>query len=106
MRPEDILATTNATDEDITASEAEMKRHIEAAPPKRHRVPGADTDASEESAMWSLDEELVVWRPARDQSLFGHMHHYGRGLALVGGILSFSIALVRSLEPALRNLQK
>jgi len=107
MRPEDILASSNGTtDEEISASEDEMKRHIEAAPPKKHRIPGADTDASEESAMWSLDEELVVWRPARDESFLGRLFAYGRGLALIGAIVSFSVALVRSLEPGLRNLQK
>jgi hypothetical protein len=106
LRPEDKLAENNSTDEDISASEAEMKRHIEAAPQKRHRIPGADTEASEESAMWSLDEELVVWRPARDETIFGRFYSCGRGVALLSAILSFSVALVRSLEPALRNLQK
>jgi hypothetical protein len=106
QRPEDILQATNGTDQEISASEAEMRRHIEAAPAKKHRVPGADTEASEESAMWSLDEELVVWRPDKDQSIFGHVHAYGRGLALIAAIISFSIALIRSLEPSLRTLHK
>jgi hypothetical protein len=105
QRPEDVIREANATDEVISASEEEMKRHIEAAPPKKHRVPGADTDASEESAMWSLDEELVVWRPARKDSVFDNFSIYGKGLAASGALLSLCVALVRSLLPALRNLQ-
>jgi len=105
-RPEDIIKENDGNADLVSASEEEMKRQIEAAPQKKHRVPGADADAREESAMWSLDEELVVWRPARDQSIWGHLYSCGRGLALLGAILSFSMALIRSLQPALRNLQK
>jgi len=105
VRPEDILLASNGTEDEISANEDEMKRHIEAAPPKKHRVPGADTDASEESAMWSLDEELVVWRPARKESVFDNFSVYGKGLAASGALLSLCVALVRSLLPALKNLQ-
>jgi hypothetical protein len=106
QRPEDILAATNATDEEISASEAEMKRVVETASPRKHRVPGSEADASEESAMWSLHEELVVWRPTQDRSIVGSLGPYVRGLAFTGVVLSLCIAMVRSLESSLRTLKK
>jgi len=106
QRPEDILASGNSSEGEISASEAEMKRVVEAAPPKKHRVPGSETGADEESAMWSLHEELVVWRPTQKQTIVGGLGPYGRGLAFTGVVLSLCIAMVRSLDSSMRTLRK
>jgi hypothetical protein len=106
QRPEDLLAASNMTDDAISASEAEMKRMVEIAPPIKHRVPGSEADASEESAMWSLHEELVVWRPAQERSMVGGFGPYIRGLAFTGVVLSFCLAMVRSLDSSLKTLHK
>jgi len=106
LRPEDILATANGNDEEISASEVEMKRIVEATPPKKHRVPGSEADASEESAMWSLHEELVVWRPAKHQTIVGGFGSYARGLVFCGVVLSLCVAMLRTLDSSLRSLHK
>lgn len=106
QRPEDILATTNSTEDQISASEEEMKRLVAQAPPKKHRVPGSEVDATEESAMWSMDEELVVWRPIEGRSMFGSLLGFTRHIAFAGAVLSLSLALVRSIEPSIRSMQK
>jgi len=106
QRPEDILAISNVTEGEISASEAEMKRVVESAPPKKSRVPGVDTDAMEESAMWSLHEELVVWRPPEDRSIMSRLGTFGRGMACMGVAVSLCLAMVRSLDTSLRTLHK
>jgi hypothetical protein len=106
QRPEDILADSNSTEGEISASEAEMKRVVELAPPKKSRVPGVDTDAMEESAMWSLHEELVVWRPLEDRSIMSRLGTFGRGMACMGVAVSLCLAMVRSLDTSLRTLHK
>jgi hypothetical protein len=107
QRPEDLLAAVNGTDEDISASEDVMKQRIAEAPARKNRVPGVDTDADEESGMWILHEELVVWHSDTQQSTWAQsMIIGGREVALFAAVLSASIAMVRSLEPTLRNLQK
>merc|ERR1719269_445440 len=57
QRPEDLIVSGQLTEEQISANETEMKRVVAAAPPVNHRIPGSEADASEESAMWSMDEE-------------------------------------------------
>jgi hypothetical protein len=112
QRPEDLMTGGDISEDDISANETVMKRVLEEAAPVKHRVPGSETLASEESAMWSMHEELVVWRPAGEP--VGHwwfsthpMKGFGgRMIAMFGAVLSLSIALVRSLEPALGNSQK
>jgi hypothetical protein len=106
MRPEDILSAENSTGDQISASEDLMKSVVEAAPPRKHRVPGSEACASEESAMWSLHEELVVWRPAQDRSMNGRLGSYGRGLAFVGVVMSLCIVMKRSLDSSLKSLRK
>merc|ERR1719401_1513250 len=90
LRPEDILKEMNVTEGDIAASEASMKQFIEAAAPAKRRVPGATLEIKEESGMWSLDEELVVWRPVQHQSTKGTVV---RRVAFIGTALSFAVAL-------------
>merc|ERR1719198_362179 len=106
QRPEDLLQSSSVTEDALSANETEMKRIVEEAPAHRNRIPGSETDASEESAMWSMHEELVVWRPANEP--FGQSMNSvgGRMVALLGAVVSLSIALVRSLEPALKLTQK
>jgi len=110
QRPEDLIITGSASEDDISANETVMKQVVADAAPVKHRVPGSETLAHEESAMWSMHEELVVWRPPNEP--VGHwyfsMHSMasGRIIAMLGAVLSLSFALVRSLEPALANSQK
>jgi len=109
QRPEDLIIAGHATENDISANETVMKQVVADAAPVKHRVPGSETLASEESAMWSMHEELVVWRPANEP--VGHWWFSthpmksvsGRMLAMLGAVLSLSIVLVRSLEPGLNG---
>lgn len=105
QRPEDLIKNSNANEHDLSANETVMKSVVAAAVPGKQRTPGSEPDADDESAMWSMHEELVVWRdPALSQgSVFSR---YARPLVMVGAVVSMSVALVRSLEPALRNLEK
>jgi hypothetical protein len=108
QRPEDLLAG-NHTEDDISANETVMKAIVAAAPVQKHRIPGSEVGAGEESAMWSMHEELVVWRPANEPvgawwfSTRSMHSANGRAFALVGAVLSLSIVLVRSLEPGLNG---
>merc|ERR1719267_239527 len=65
-RPEDMIVSGDATGEDLAANETVLQQIVADAAPVKHRVPGSEALASEESAMWSMDEELVVWRPATE----------------------------------------
>jgi len=103
---EDVLELMNGTNEEVAAaSETQMRAVVEAAPPLKNRIPGSEAGALEESGMWSMEEELVVWHQANDPQLWGGLLAQGRfrGVALIGAALSLSVALVRSLEPALRS---
>merc|ERR1719198_655825 len=110
QRPEDLLEAGSVTEDVLSANETEMQRIVAAAPPVKHRIPGSEAGAIEESAMWSMHEELVVWRPPSEPvgawwfSTNSVSSVRGRAVALVGAVLSLSIALVRSLEPALKGL--
>jgi hypothetical protein len=107
QRPEDLMASGQFTENDIAANETVLKQFVEQAVPVKHRVPGSETLASEESAMWSMDEELVVWRDANEPvgdwwfSTHPMKSVSGRMIGMLAAIMSLSIALVRSLEPAL-----
>jgi len=103
---EDMLELLNGTNEEVAAaSETQMRAVVEAAPPLKHRIPGSEAGALEESGMWSMEEELVVWHQANDPREWGRLLAQGhiRGVAMIGAALSLSMALVRSLEPALRS---
>merc|ERR1719247_2154637 len=62
VRPEDLLESGTVTEDDISLNETEMQKVIASANPVKHRIPGSEADAIEESGMWTMDEELVVWR--------------------------------------------
>jgi hypothetical protein len=99
---EDVIEALNGTDEEVpAASEADMQRVVDAAPPLKHRIPGSEAAAHEESGMWSMEEELVVWHAPHEPQQWGHLSALGqfRGVTLVGAALSLSIALVRSITP-------
>merc|ERR1719401_1088464 len=98
-RPEDLLLGSNVTSEELSASAEVMQQHIEAAPARKLRDPGAEGDVQEESGMWSLDEEMVVWRHVEQPSTGTTSKH----IALSAAVLSFAIALVRRIELALRH---
>merc|ERR1719506_1963723 len=95
------MAVSNGTEE-ISASQDEMHRVVAEALPLKRRTPGSESNADEESGMWSMDEELVVWR-APHQAQPVHMAAF-RGVAVIGAVLSVGVALFRSLEPALAML--
>jgi len=84
-----------------------MKQTIADAASGRKRIAGDEADATEQSGMWSLHEELVVSSSTTQQptkSQFGFIG--GKEIVLFGAVLSFSIAVVRSLEPAWKGLSK
>merc|ERR1719159_111612 len=102
VRPEDLLESGQVSEDDISVNETEMQRIVAEAPPVRHRTPGAEAAAIEESGMWTMDEELVVWRDP--SSAAGGSSAFGRSFAFVGAIVSLSIALVRSLDSTVKSL--
>jgi hypothetical protein len=102
VRPEDLLESGAVTEDDISVNETEMQRIVGEALPVRHRVPGVEADAIEESGMWTMDEELVVWRDPSRQALGSSFS--GRSLAFVGAVVSLSIALVRTFDSTLKGL--
>jgi hypothetical protein len=108
-RPEDII-TAGATEQDISANETVMKETVASAPARKNRVPGVEEAASEESAMWSMEEELVVWRSQSEGSWYLSTHPEslvnGRALAMLGAVVSLSVALVRNLDIGLRESRK
>jgi len=106
MHPQEFIRTKNVTAASLSTNETDWQRHVDAAPPQKLRVPGSEAQADEESAMWSMHEELVVWRPPSQTG--GEWWLYsagGRALVMAAAVASLSLALVRNLEPALKNLQ-
>jgi len=103
QRPEDIMNAFNATDADATtASDAEMARIVADAPALKKRTQGAETHASEESALWSMDEELVVWRAPQEAQVESG-YGFFRGAAMLGAAASLTVAIVRGGELASRG---
>mmetsp|Transcript_121077 Transcript_121077/g.189950 ORF Transcript_121077/g.189950 Transcript_121077/m.189950 type:complete len:564 (-) Transcript_121077:68-1759(-) len=106
QRPEDILeANPDATD-DIAATPEVMKQTFAEALPPKQRIPGVEVDATEESGMWRLDEELVVWHiPAEvaERKAVGVLSL--RGAVFFGVVVSLCVAIRRSFSPALVHLQ-
>merc|ERR1719181_1706134 len=107
-RPEDILEVNGVNTDELAANETEMKRFIDQQAAPKHRVPGSETHADEESAMWSMHEELVVWRPpnqpmgrwwfSASTSPFS-----GRALAFVGAVASLSVRQVAHRHEPVRE---
>merc|ERR1719316_1766355 len=54
QRPEDLIIAGHVTENELSANETVMKQVLADAAPVKHRVPGSETLASEESAMWSM----------------------------------------------------
>jgi hypothetical protein len=102
-RPEDKLKAETASPDDIACPADEMRRIVEAATPKKARVPGSDMDAESESAMWSLHEELVVWQRVGERSSSTYpstdLFAFARGVASIGAVLSIAIAIIRHASP-------
>jgi hypothetical protein len=100
QRPEDIRAAEGSAAH-LVVNKSVMRDVVEGSAPSKRRIPGAEADASEESGMWAMHEELVVWRqPAELRTPL--LMDYSQPLILVGAVVSLSIALVRTLEPSLR----
>jgi len=80
-----------------------MEQIVAAAPPRKlQQLSKLDADAVEESPMWSLDEELVVWSP---KTWYGQLlwrlvsvYQYGREIVFALAVVSFSIALANSFK--------
>merc|ERR1719272_2474053 len=97
--------TANETGYTPTAKKAEMQRIVDEAPERKSRTPGSQALIHEESAMWSMHEDLVVRRPAKQLAEDSSSWVSGRAFVMVVAVASMSIALVRNLKPALENLQ-
>jgi hypothetical protein len=100
QRPEDILQSSNASRMVLTADETEMAKIVAEAPALKERLDNITTNAMEESAMWSMHEELVVHRdPLSNQqqlSLSGLLMKSVRGIAMVAAVWASALALFRS----------
>merc|ERR1719454_2623375 len=104
-RPEDLIREGEVDIEELAVDEAEMEKLIGLQGAPKHRTPGVEALAHEESGMWSMHEELVVsstLKQPRSRGWFSSslIPFTGRALAFVGGVVSVSVALVRSLESA------
>jgi len=102
---EDVILKSNATAYNATVAEAEMRRVVDAAPAQKSRIPGSELLAHEESAQWSMHEELVVRRPAKQPVAESSSWFSGRAFVMVIAVVSMSVALARNMQPALKNLQ-
>jgi len=106
-RPQTAEAWMQEGNRDFAANQTEMKNYI--AMPVPHQRRATETGALDEvltmeSAMWTMEEELVVFRdaPALELQGFGaSMAPWIRGLMFMGAIVSASLALVRSVDPKL-----
>jgi hypothetical protein len=93
------------------ASKEVMEEIVAAAPPRQVQKLSkidAEPSAAEESPMWSLDEELVVWYP---RTWYGKLlwrltsvHQYGRAIVLALAAVSFSISLASSFRCATASI--
>jgi hypothetical protein len=97
QRPEDLLFQENMTEDQISANEEMMRQVIDSAPAPKIRTAGAEATALEESAMWSLHEELVVHKaaplalPQAASQSAGHC-----GMIMFGAVVSGIVALMQS----------
>jgi len=101
-RPEDMRAASGA-EVDLSADETEMHRVVAAAPARKSRLPGAESHASEESAMWSMHEELVVRRSQPQTPVW---RNFFMSVVMVGALLALLASAATSLAPALKKVEK
>jgi len=97
--------SVNVTGYTPTAKKDEMQRVVDEAPERKSRTSGSQAVIHEESAMWSMHEDLVVRRPAQKPVEESSSWFSGRAFVMIVALTSMSIALVRHLKPALENLQ-
>merc|ERR1719454_1260934 len=95
----------NATEDDISVDDESMQRVIDVAQSVKPRAAGVDTTPLEESGMWCMDEELVVWKQPTEQLPPSNSFGYLRGCGYFGALMSLAVALVRSLRPMLNSKQ-
>jgi len=90
---------------DFAANETEMKKIIEIPIPEQKKS-ALDSEIEDalalESAMWTMEEELVVVRwsppPSASESLLASLQPWLRGIACVSALFSVAFALMRSLD--------
>jgi len=105
QRPEDILEASGSLEDTFSATEEVMKQVISEALPPRRRIPGVETNIVEESGMWCLDEELVVWHaPAEMQEWKSVGGLRLRELVFFGVIASLFFAMKQRFSTASENL--
>jgi hypothetical protein len=104
LSPRDATKAEGYVD-NVIANETAMEAVCATSLPAKHRIPGSVADTVEESGMWSMNEELVVWRPAKEAQKPMWMR-FSTPLVFVGAVLSLSGALVKSFQPALSAMQK
>jgi len=96
--------SANETGYTPTAKKDEMQRIVDEAPERKSRTPGSQAPMHEESALWSMHEDLVVRRPAKQDVEESTSWVSGRAFVMVVALASMSVALARNLMPALQNL--
>jgi hypothetical protein len=104
MRSSDMIER-DGNSNGIVANQTVMQDVVDSCLPQKHRIPGSVADAEEESGMWSMKEELVVWRPPKEAQKPIYVR-FARLLVMVAAVVSLSGALVKSFQPALSTLQK
>merc|ERR1719231_277470 len=93
-RPEDMFNLASLSLGESAATQEQMMEHIEAYSNRTSDNAGADFD---ESAMWSMEEELVVWRSAEPVA-------FAKGPSIVRGIV-FMFAIAAAFTSLKQRLQ-
>jgi len=106
-RPQTAEAWVTENQQDFAANSSDMQHYISLAVPHQRRATETgelEEVLSLESAMWTMEEELVVSRSPStpvSQGLGTSMAPWIRGIMFLGAVVSASIALVRSVDPKL-----
>jgi len=113
-RPQTADSWVREFRKDFAANKTEMRRYVER--PVARKARAAETGAVEEvssmeSAMWTMDEELVVWRPATPSprgswSVFSApaLAPVMRGLVFVAALVSATLGLLRASDTKISGL--
>merc|ERR1719253_1669071 len=99
QRPEEVFAADSLESLETTATEEQMKDHIQTFSNKANK--DAESAVSDEGAMWSMEEELVVHRPsvlgAQTQGT-SNVSLALRGVACIAMVFAM-VGLMRNSDP-------
>jgi len=103
QRPEDVFSIESLESMENAFTDAQMLEHIQAFSNSSTNIVADAANAAndEDFAMWSMEEELVVWRPPVIETSKGSL--LVRGVAVVGLLISMVAGLTRSMVPMMQK---